>query len=200
MQTSQKARLSSINRRLATACHHCGPPMHSIRSRPICRAHNSFSPSVALWQHFIAPNQHLLQRQPRSSFTTEATKSHVDESPESSEGIGAVKLDNASTQDVPKPLKIKRLKTDAGDFVPNRALFPRFREIDEQRQNKLKGQQLGPRQNAEKLLALAKEAFESAEDYTGVTVQPIDSRVPVRESHLPWSIRNREAIKSGEDR
>jgi non-canonical poly(A) RNA polymerase PAPD5/7 len=35
--------------------------MHAIRSRPVCRARNPFSPSAALWQHFVAPAPSLPQ-------------------------------------------------------------------------------------------------------------------------------------------
>lgn len=168
--------------------------MHSIRPRPTCRAHNTFSPSIALWQYFIAPNQHLLQWQLKSSFATEATRTRDDEAHNQFEENGAVDLEHMSA---PRRL-ITRVKTGKGNFELNRALYPKLREIDEQARG---GRQSGKHPRAaEKLLLKAKEAYESAQDYQGVTVQPIHTKVPVKESKLPWFIRNWESTKSGEDR
>ena len=168
--------------------------MHSIRSRPICRAHNTFSPSIALWQHFIAPNQHLLQWQLKSSFATEATRTRDGEGHNQFEEDGAVELEH-----VPAPRTlITRVRTGKGNFELNRALYPKLRKIDEQIRS---GRQPEKRQRAaEKLLLKAKEAYESAQDYQGVTVQPIHTKVPVKESKLPWFVSNWESTKSGEER
>ena len=62
--------------------------MRSIRSRPICRAHNTFSPAIALWQHFVAPNQHLPQRPRQSSIATAAAPSRREDGVGSSSDHG----------------------------------------------------------------------------------------------------------------
>ena len=168
--------------------------MHSIRPRPICRAHNTFSPSIALWQHFIAPNQPLLQWQLKSSFATEATPTRDDKAHNQIGENRAVGLEH-----VPAPRTlITRVKTGKGNFELNRALYPKLRDIDEQARS---GRQPEKRTRAaERLLLRAKEAYETAQDYQGVTVQPIHTKVPVKESKLPWFVRNWESTKSGEDR
>lgn len=169
--------------------------MHSIRTRPICRAHNTFSPSIALWQHFIAPNQHL-QWQLKSSFATEATRARDDEVHNEFEENGAVELEQEHVS-APRTL-VTKVKTGKGSFELNRALYPKLRNIDERARS---GRQPGKHTRAaEKLLLKAKEAYESAQDYQGVTVQPIHTKVPVKESKLPWFVSNWKNAKSGEDR
>lgn len=94
-----KARWSNFDRYLAAARHQRGPPMHSFRARPICRAQNSFSPSIALWQHFVAPNEYLLKGQLRSPFASEATQRPDDDS--SDPGAEGEALDLGDTSNAP---------------------------------------------------------------------------------------------------
>lgn len=168
--------------------------MHSIRPRPICRAHNTFSPSVALWQHFVAPNQHLPQRQLKSSFTTEATRSREDENVDSNKENLAVELETASEN---TPL-FRKLRTNRGGFLLNPKLYPKYRNNDQQ-QPQVVGSERKPKQDAGKLLATAYKAYNLAQDYEGVVVQPVFS-APVKESRYPWVPNNRENIRSGEER
>jgi hypothetical protein len=51
---------------------HPGPPMQPSRARLICRSHNPFTPSIALWQHFVLPGRPLTHHQ-RPAYST-ATK------------------------------------------------------------------------------------------------------------------------------
>ncbi|UPX09446.1 Polynucleotide adenylyltransferase [Ascochyta rabiei] len=168
--------------------------MHAIRPRPTCRAHNNFSPSIALWQHFIAPNERLQPWQLKSPFATEAPRSHDDGVLVPDRGVGASELKDASGS-----ILIKRFKTDRGNWR-SRDLSPKPGELGEQKQGvSRRGHIPGTRQDAEKLLIYAKEAYEKASDYQGVTVQPIRPHGLFKESHLPWASSNKGA-KSGEDR
>jgi hypothetical protein len=55
-------------------------------------------------------------------------------------------------------------------------------------------------QNAERLLKKAHEAYESAQDYEGVTVLPVEHGRPIKESAFPWVPSNWKQIKSAEER
>ncbi|KAF2631421.1 hypothetical protein BU25DRAFT_407073 [Macroventuria anomochaeta] len=171
--------------------------MHSIRSRPICRAHNTFSPSIALWQHFVAPNQHFPQRQLKSSFTTEVTQSRDDENVNSNGEDLAAQLKAASE----RTAVFKKVRTEKGNYSLNWKLYPKYRDNGEQKERTSLGKPRGRRQqDAERLLIKAYNAYDAAQDYEGVVVQPIQTGVPVRESNFPWVPRNRESIKSAEER
>lgn len=150
--------------------------MHSIRARPICRANNTFSPSTALWQQFIAPNQHLPQRQRNSLFTTEATRSHGGEHFGSNGKVSATESHAAPR----KKNVINKVRTSKGNFEPNRNFNAK------------------KRQSTHVLLTQAHEAYDSAQDYEGVTVLPIETRVPVKENNLPWVPSDWERIGSAE--
>ncbi|KAF9696349.1 hypothetical protein EKO04_005643 [Ascochyta lentis] len=169
--------------------------MHAIRPWPTCRASNPFSPSIALWQHFVAPNEHLLQLQRKAAFATEAARSHDDRSLDSDRGSGLAELKNASGL-----VTIKRIKTGKGNwqrtYIP---LKPGELSNQDQRTSR-RGHVPGARQDAEKLLVDAKNAYDTAQDYQGVTVQPIHLRGDVKESKLPWVPSNRERIKSAQTR
>ena len=49
------------------------------------------------------------------------------------------------------------------------------------------------------LLSEAQAAFRAQQDYVGVAVLPV-SNTTARESQLPWVVRNRDIVKSGQDR
>jgi non-canonical poly(A) RNA polymerase PAPD5/7 len=176
--------------------------MRSLHSRPVCRAHNTFSPSVALWQHFIIPNQHLLQRRFLSSSTTK--RSSIDGSLEPTETRGTNGSDLASP--VETPPKVRLIRTGVGKFLVNHSLFSKYRKNPKRKQTELPEarQPPGARQpetppEAEKLWALVRQAYNSAEDYKGVSVQPMRTHVQVSESKLPWTVKNQKSL-SGEDR
>lgn len=172
--------------------------MHSIRSRPICRAHNTFSPSVALWQHFVAPNQHFPQRQLKSAFATEAAQSRDDETANSNEDSPNAELADAP----PKTLVLKKVRTEKGNYEINKALYPKYRNKGQLPKQMSLGSKepLTRAQNAEMLFKKAQEAYDSAQDYEGVTVLPVEHGRPIKESTLPWVPSNWKQIKSAEER
>ncbi|KAJ4364294.1 hypothetical protein N0V95_000806 [Ascochyta clinopodiicola] len=168
--------------------------MHAIRPRPTCRAHNNFSPSVALWQHFIAPNERLLPRQLKSSFAIETTQSH-DEGASVADGAARA----PELEDAPGPILIKRNKTTKGNWRDRNSL-PKAGELSKQKQStSRKGHHSATRQDAAKLLTYAQNAYNKASDYEGVTVQPIQPHGFSKESQLPWVLSDR-STKSAEDR
>lgn len=180
--------------------------MHSIRPRPICRAHNTFSPSVALWQHFVAPNQHLSQRPLKSSFVTEAAQTRDDDNVDSNQEGAAAELDPTLSGQVRNP-PLRKIRIASPNFVLDPKLHPNFRnrgkntpQNDGQKDKKKLTPYRGDKgQDAEKLLIRASDAYDSSQDYEGVVVQPIFSP-PIQEYRYPWVIGNRESIKTGEER
>lgn len=156
--------------------------MHSIRPRPVCRAHNPFSPSAALWQQFVAPTQSLPRRIPRRSKATQAATARH-QGPEHDNEPGAAVL------------RIRRVNAQARQSS-------RAGRGESTRQHVSKpyvGYRGEHGQDAGKLLAQTRRAFEASEDYVGVVVQPVSS-APVRESKYPWIVHNRAMVKSGRDR
>ncbi|KAJ4992234.1 hypothetical protein SVAN01_02253 [Stagonosporopsis vannaccii] len=153
--------------------------MHSIRPRPICRARNTFSPSIALWQHFIAPSQRVLQRPPTSSFTAEATQGRDD---------GGFSLRREESR-ADKPSKIRWVDHKGS----NR---PRHLRLQDDQRYTYRGE-VG--QDVLKLLAKTYEAYESEQDYKGVVVRPVSSP-RVKDSAYPWVVPDWQKIQSGEER
>lgn len=186
-QTSRQARPSSINTSIAADCHQRGPSMHSVRPRPICRARNTFSPSIALWQHFIAPGQHATQRP--SLFATKAAESHDDRD------VDTGRL--TSRARAPKQIRwmqnSKRRRTawversglkDINDGTAERAL-PGL------------GGETGS--DLDMLLKKTYESFDTGEAYEGVVVKPIYSP-PVDERTYPWLPSKQNPKESAEER
>lgn len=167
--------------------------MHSIRPRPICRAYNTFSPSIALWQHFVAPSQHLPQRLLKSSFTSEATRSRDDENGipgEDREGDSAAKAEAA-----PVTAVIQKVRTGSGAFALNPELYPKYRNREKKVAQMPRKRHEGTKhRDNQTLLAKAYDAFDSAKDYEGVVVEPIQTRATVAERELPWVLSDFDTI------
>ncbi|KAF2853665.1 hypothetical protein T440DRAFT_443296 [Plenodomus tracheiphilus IPT5] len=168
--------------------------MQSSRTRLTCRAHNRFTPSVALWQHFIAPGpqQRLSSTAPQTP-RQEATSSPQHVAPhEASQAVGNV-ADLGAVQHHPKPEKqqgqypIRRLLTSKGVFLEDKraaSILKNQKALRQTRQASLNG--------PEDLLAVSKAAFDASEDYKGVAVAPMVNPNPVKESDLPWCLPREE--------
>lgn len=178
--------------------------MHSMRPRSICRAHNTFSPSITLWQHFVAPNQHL----PRTLFTTEAAQTRDSDDVGSSEKEPAAEFDFTLIRKTILPkAPVRRIRTAHSNFEINPKLHPNFRDkrdtiaqINGQKDKKDTRPYRGENgQDVEKLLLRAYAAYDTSQDYEGVVVQPMRSP-PVQDSKYPWAIQNRGNIETGEER
>ena len=157
--------------------------MHAIRPRPVCHARNPFSPSAALWQHFVAPAPapapFLPQHAPAPGRRTAA--------------LQAVR--NVDVEDAPAAAAAAAAAAPAYRRVPvDRPTDGGHKSQPTVRRKA--GQQQPP---AELLLSEARTAFEAAQDYVGVVVLPV-SKAPARESQLPWVVRNRDIVKCGQDR
>ena len=149
--------------------------MHAARSRPVCRARNPFSPSAALWQHFVAPAPSLPQHAP---------------APAPGRRTAALQA-------------VRKVDGEDADAAPDAALAPAsFRRVSighggQKSQPPLRRKAGQP--PAGLLLSEAQAAFRAQQDYVGVAVLPV-SNAPARESQLPWVVRNRDMVKSGQDR
>lgn len=157
--------------------------MRSLSPRPVCRASNSFSLPVALWQQFVAPAQFLLQHTPRRPNTAHASTRPRDEPASQTEDSG---------------IAVRRVSLNLKGNRSDRS------QASTQRNNRQRPQQRPSLrsqagQDGSRLLAQAYESYNSAQDYLGVAVQPIRC-VPVKESKYPWVPQNRNMIKSGQDR
>jgi|SRR5690242_17564272 len=161
--------------------------MHSIRPRPICRARNTFSPSIALWQHFIAPSQRLLQRPSTSSLTTEAAQSCDD---------GRV----SPNREEPRVNRVRRI-TSSDRWGPDntKRSQPAGLHGKGQKRSANPGFRGEVGQDVSKLLAKAYEAYDLAQDYQGVVVQPV-STPRVKDDTYPWVIPDWRNMQSGEER
>lgn len=161
--------------------------MHSFRARPICRAQNSFSPSIALWQHFVAPNEYLLKGQLRSPFASEATQRPDDDS--SDPGAEGEALDLGDTSNAPP---FRKYPAGKGNWQVTAHQRKRPEELRTHMKGKSgRAQFPGRHQETENLFKEAREAYDSAQDYEGTVVEPIRTK-KVEENKLPWVIKNWE--------
>ena len=172
--------------------------MHSIRPRPICRAHNTFSPSVALWQYFVAPNGRPSQRQLSSAIAIKTPHSRDDETANANDDSLASDVTPASE----KTLVFKKVRTEKGNYEINKALYPKYGAKSGLSRQKSKGAGARIKQahDAEALLRKAYEAYDSAQDYEGVNVLPIEHGRPIKESTFPWVSKDWAKIESAEER
>jgi non-canonical poly(A) RNA polymerase PAPD5/7 len=53
---------------------------------------------------------------------------------------------------------------------------------------------------SDKLLAIARAAFDDAKEYDGVIVRPMINARPIKESELPWCLKTTERTVSGIER
>jgi non-canonical poly(A) RNA polymerase PAPD5/7 len=153
--------------------------MKPSRTRLTCRAHNRFSPSIVLWQHFVGPGRPLLSSQRPSSTAAEPTQD------------GAVNNAQLEAQNTPtgpeqhgeSSLKIRRLTTARGTWHPSKvetSIARNLQHVYATRQSSMNA--------PERLLATARAAFAEGRDYDGVVVQPMQHPTSVNERALPWSL------------
>ncbi|KAF2640254.1 Nucleotidyltransferase [Massarina eburnea CBS 473.64] len=169
------------------------PPMKPHRVRQICRSHNRFAPSIALWQHFIVPcHPHLLRQQRLSSTAAEATNPpHTGEA----EIVPQPAVEQPGGEGAPQSTKKNKVKREkAGPWV-------RFRKVvDDKGEHKWPNVAVtGIRKNVEAkadrtrqsitdLLLHARMAFDEQDNYKGVVVNAMTSKYPTLEITLPWVV------------
>jgi non-canonical poly(A) RNA polymerase PAPD5/7 len=154
--------------------------MKPPRTRLTCRAHNRFSPSIALWEHFsgstyrsLPPTQRLASTAaegPRDG-TNRDTRLKAEDAPKGN-----------SQNDAPAPL-IRRMTTLKGTWHPSKveaSIARNLQYVYATRQSSMN--------KVEELLATARSAFQDGRDYDGAVVQSMQHPTLVRESALPWSL------------
>lgn len=167
--------------------------MQPSRIRLKCRAPNRFTPSLALWQHFVASSPCFYQQQHHLSSVADrpqqaSTNSAVG-STDFAERLGTVHSDVDSVIDEPRhaspknspPVKIRSVKVDKGEWIANKleaSIAKNIRLRQEWRRASLA--------EPGRLLAVAKTAYNAAEDYEGVIVRPMLHTQPMKEKQLPW--------------
>lgn len=163
--------------------------MHSIRPRPICRAHNTFSPAIALWQHFVVPNQQLTRRPLKSSFATEAAQAGSDEAERPGHEDPPADY-NAIPIGQGGGTLVRKSNRTPGSVVQRDPHVRRVGRFVDVRTRALTGEK--PHNvlaHANKLLKTAYDAYDASEDYEGVAVLPMDLPVGVQDYQLPWAIQ-----------
>jgi non-canonical poly(A) RNA polymerase PAPD5/7 len=166
--------------------------MKPPRTRLTCRAHNRFSPSIALWEHFFG-STYRPSPSPRRLAST-AAESTRDEPNRDAQ----LKADNAqrgnSQNDAPAPL-IRRMTTLKGTWHPSKveaSIARNLQYVYATRQSSMN--------EVEELLATARSAFQDGRDYDGAVVQSMQHPTLVRESALPWSLPREDMSIMGMER
>lgn len=177
--------------------------MQPSRTRLICRAHNRFSPSIALWQYFVARNRPLRLQQRLSSSAAEALQKNEGGGAESSGSHELTETGHSEAEpgknDQPEGvtgtqsrLRLRKKNTNKGDWYST----PLEASKAKNRNNSYKATETAHK----KLLAAARTAFHKFEGYKGVVVNPLVSPKPIWESDLPWCVRDKEKSLPGIER
>ncbi|KAF2652319.1 hypothetical protein K491DRAFT_695711 [Lophiostoma macrostomum CBS 122681] len=139
-------------------------PMQPLRARTICRSHDHFRPSIALWQHFVQPARLLLVQQRLTSSTAQTPKQVKTQVP----GPYTWSPQPAAAHD--KDAVAAEPATDAsGDII--------FKRIS---------LSSAPLSNERRIIWETKQKFIRGEDYTGIAITPRDRDYPDRE--LPFYV------------
>ena len=171
--------------------------MHSIRPRPICRARNTFSPAIALWQHFVAPNQHLAGRPLKSSFATEAARTSNDENERPShQDLSADDKSIAIRQ--PGGRSVKRSNRTPGSLQKRDAGVRRFGRIADPPIRMMRHHNQAVSRHVEGQLKAAYDAYDASKDYEGVDIQALDLHVGVKDYELPWNTAEYKDLRPDE--
>jgi non-canonical poly(A) RNA polymerase PAPD5/7 len=169
-----------------------GPLMKPPRTRLTCRAHNRYSPSIALWEHFFGTtNRPLPCHQRLASTIAEITQ-------DGTEGDAQFEPDNAleeHDQHIAPAPQIRRMTTVKGTWRPSKvdaSIARNLQYVYATRQSSMN--------DVEELLAAARAAFQDGRDYEGAVVQSIQHPTPVKESALPWSLPKEDMNIGGIER
>ena len=196
--------------------------MQPSHTRLICRAHNRYTPSIALWQHFVLSSSPTPPRQRLLSTATDAAQA----------GAGTDTNNPPAKQTPIEPggangfQQAKNGRGDAagrpsGEPAENSSEEPATesstdpeRKLGVRKMTTAKGQfqvkraetsvlknkhaQNGSREASltepEKLLAKVREAFNQSRDYEGIVVMPMVPTTPIKESSLPWCVHRERPI------
>jgi non-canonical poly(A) RNA polymerase PAPD5/7 len=172
--------------------------MQPPSARLVCRARNSFSPSTALWQHFVAPNQHLLYHGRHSSSVpattqvaaTNHTEHHASPEPTIS---GQPRVEPRRKQG--SKFTIRKVNSVHSSFVRSK----RTASIQKNIQDKVHASKESLAAIGQLLLDTG-DSYEKHNDYEGVVVKPIVSEITVKPRYFPWCIPVEERPPAPTDR
>ncbi|CAN9161581.1 unnamed protein product [Alternaria alternata] len=170
----------------------------------ICRAHDRFNPSIALWQHFVQANPSKPRDRRQLSTATPATQydpsshgkhaeSESSTSPEARDAQRSqVETREPEKEPTAKPWKLRMMRTDKGPWLSSKVA------VSTAKNKKLRRE--APKallKEHEKLLAAARHAHSKLESYKGVIVQPMMSETSIKESQLPWCLNEKDRALPG---
>ncbi|KAH7409981.1 hypothetical protein DE146DRAFT_674804 [Phaeosphaeria sp. MPI-PUGE-AT-0046c] len=156
--------------------------MSTLYSRLTCRAHNRFSPSLFLWQHFGVierplPHHHRLVSTAANATSGEPNQECDDTSPP--EAGGAVPKNHGDH--AKHPVRIHKPKTSKGQIM-----LPDKKSASI-RKNKARGQEIqNTSLEATKQLLL----YGTSGDYVGVVVEPMNADGTLRKILYPWVVEH----------
>ncbi|KAF2478017.1 uncharacterized protein BDR25DRAFT_250510 [Lindgomyces ingoldianus] len=159
--------------------------MKPHRPRSICGSHNPFTPSTALWQHFILPYRPLpFQQRLSSSVASNLQQGDSSLSPAEPPISGPLSSLNSGTKGEKKGLNIADLESVraskeiySGTGVKLIISKPRRQVVNN-----------------------PKRAFAHVTDYEGVVVPPLKPIQGVKEGILPWIVRHENNSMGGKER
>jgi non-canonical poly(A) RNA polymerase PAPD5/7 len=191
--------------------HEPSSPMQPTRTRLVCRAHNRFTPSIALWQHFVTPERPARLHQRLASSATYAVGNGVQTASPEPHGY-----DESSALDKLEAELMRNHEPRSNTTGTTTTRFTRVRKPKSIKDtnwkpNKVEASiaknkaRLADAREAsiaenQRLLSTAKAAFEQAQDYTGVVVMPMIKSQPPKESDLPWCVEKDGAAMTGVER
>jgi non-canonical poly(A) RNA polymerase PAPD5/7 len=177
--------------------------MKPSRTRLTCRAHNRFSPSIVLWQHFVGLDRPCLAQQRPSSTAAKVAQSTRNNdygllNSRDASGLTQTKAHSAQEEHEPhekSKVTVRKTLATKGTWHATKVEASTIKNVQKQYDARKASVTA-----SEQLLATARAAFEAAEDYTGVVVQPIMHPTPIKDSSLPWCLPKEERTMPGIDR
>ena len=181
--------------------------MQPSHTRLICRAHNRFNPSIALWQHFVQANpskprdrRQLSTATPAVQDDTTTDSKHVEPEspspPEARDPHGSeAETGEVAEEPSAESWTLRKMTTTKGQWLPSKAdaSIAKNKELRSASPKALLKER-------GKLLANARSAFRKSKSYTGVIVKPMMNETPIKESTLPWCLNKADRAIPGMQR
>jgi non-canonical poly(A) RNA polymerase PAPD5/7 len=170
--------------------------------RLVCRARNSFSPSTALWQHFVVPNQHLLRHGRYSSSVAAATQDTTTTNTEHHafpEATAAEKLHIEPEGNQDTTLPIRKVRSIYSNFVRSKRTASIRRNVQEKLSAGVAASQESMAAIGQ-LLINTTDSYAQGKSYQGVAVKPVVSEIGIKPRFLPWCIPSAERPPDAMDR
>ncbi|KAL1794160.1 hypothetical protein ACET3X_007581 [Alternaria dauci] len=151
----------------------------------VCRAHDRFNPSIALWQHFVQANPSKPRDRRQLSTATPAAQ---DAATTNGKHAGSkAETEEPAKEPTATLLRLRKMTTTKGGWKPNKGKASSVENI------KLRKEVVkASRKEREKMLADTIDAFGKSKDYKGVVVEPMVGETAIKESALPWCVKKKE--------